>query len=63
MPLYEFECPSCRTVTESLQKMETETISCQCGSIASRKLSKGSFILKGSGWYQTDFKKKTSGEV
>lgn len=56
MPLYEFECPLCKSVMESLVKMGTETIKCQCGSTANRKLSAGSFILKGTGWYQTDFK-------
>lgn len=59
MPLYEYECPHCKAVTESLQKMGTETIKCKCGEKANLKISIGSFVLKGTGWYQTDFKGKS----
>ena len=57
MPLYEFKC-ECGQVTEKLAKMDTEEVECKCGKTATRQMSVGSFQLKGSGWYATDFAKK-----
>lgn len=56
-PLYEYECP-CGIVTEKLEKMSTEKIVCQCGKIARRRVSSGSFHLKGSGFYENDYKRR-----
>lgn len=57
MPLYEFQC-ECGKVLEKLVKMGTEEYPCECGKIAHQKMSVGSFELKGTGWYATDFAKK-----
>ena len=63
MPIYEYKCPKCgvfeamqRIIEPSLKKCPT------CKSKVERQISRGSFILKGSGWYATDYAKKaTSG--
>ncbi len=61
MPIYEFECESCGHRLEALQKISDPPLKdCPaCGRPALRKLvSAGGFILKGSGWYATDFRDK-----
>lgn len=58
MPLYEFQCECGKTI-EKLAKMGTEQTECECGKDAKLKLSVGSFQLKGTGWYATDFRQKT----
>ena len=59
MPLYEYECQACKFYTEVMQKIsEAPLTKCpSCGKRALRKLvSAPVFRLKGSGWYETDFK-------
>ncbi|MCK4870130.1 MAG: zinc ribbon domain-containing protein [Gammaproteobacteria bacterium] len=61
MPIYEYECQKCGHRFEQLQKMSDEPLTkCpQCGKSALKKLvSAAGFQLKGSGWYETDFKNK-----
>ena len=61
MPIYEYECQSCKHVLDALQKMSDEALKhCpSCGEPQLRKLlSAPRFRLKGSGWYETDFKDK-----
>ena len=61
MPIYEYKCTECDHRLEKLQKMSDDPIrDCpQCGKSALTKLvSATSFKLKGSGWYETDFKNK-----
>ncbi len=62
MPIYEYECSSCGYVFEEWQKgFEERTISCpKCNSSAKRLISNTAFILKGSGWYVTDYGYKSS---
>lgn len=36
MPLYDFNCEACGTVTETRQGFETASIPCRCGAIAQR---------------------------
>lgn len=60
MPLYEFKC-ECGKIVEKLAKMDTEETECMCGKVATHQMSIGSFQLKGTGWYATDFRQK--GEV
>lgn len=60
MPIYEYRCESCAHELEKLQKMsEDKLVDCpECGQPALRRLiSAVAFRLKGSGWYETDFKK------
>ena len=59
MPIYEYQCEACGHKMEVLQKMSDEPLKeCpQCGKPALKKLvSAAGFILKGTGWYKTDFK-------
>jgi putative FmdB family regulatory protein len=59
MPIYEYQCQSCLASTEALQKIsDAPLLDCpQCGKAAlKKKVSAPAFRLKGSGWYETDFK-------
>ena len=59
MPFYEYECPNCGYRDEVLQKITDKPLKkCpSCGKNSLRKLmSAPVFRLKGSGWYETDFK-------
>ena len=59
MPIYEYQCRSCDHELEALQKMSDDVlIHCpECNEAAlKKKISAAAFKLKGSGWYETDFK-------
>ena len=59
MPIYEYVCDNCSHHLEALQKMSDEPlVFCpECGEAALRKqVSAAAFRLKGTGWYETDFK-------
>ena len=59
MPIYEYECTSCQHRLEKIQKLsDSKLVDCpECGKPDLRKLvSAAAFRLKGSGWYETDFK-------
>jgi putative FmdB family regulatory protein len=61
MPIYEYRCGACGHHLEALQKMtEAPLRKCpDCGkSRLKRLVSASQFRLKGSGWYETDFKNK-----
>ena len=60
MPIYEYRCQSCSHELEVMQKLSDPELSdCpNCSRPALKKLiSPVGFRLKGSGWYETDFKK------
>ncbi|MEW6265808.1 MAG: FmdB family zinc ribbon protein [Thermodesulfobacteriota bacterium] len=59
MPIYEYQCQSCRQVTEKLQKISDAPLrKCpECGGRMSKLMSMNTFHLKGSGWYVTDYSK------
>ncbi|HPF26155.1 MAG TPA: zinc ribbon domain-containing protein [Steroidobacteraceae bacterium] len=59
MPFYEYQCTQCEHHLEVLQKITDKPLrKCPaCGKSALKKLmSAPVFRLKGSGWYETDFK-------
>ncbi len=59
MPFYEYQCEACGHQLEALQKMSDDPlVFCpECNESALKKLiSKAAFRLKGTGWYETDFK-------
>lgn len=59
MPIYEYECKDCGHRMDALQKIsEPALVRCPaCQQDSLRKLvSAPQFRLKGSGWYETDFK-------
>ncbi|CAM2060943.1 FmdB family transcriptional regulator [Desulfovibrionales bacterium] len=57
MPIYEYRCKNCEQLIEEWQKSFTERdVNCPiCGTKAKRIISNTSFVLKGSGWYVTDY--------
>lgn len=65
MPIYEYRCSSCGFQKEFIQKMSDEPLSvcpeCKAESFT-KMLSAAGFQLKGSGWYQTDFKNSSKKE-
>ncbi|MGM0595516.1 MAG: FmdB family zinc ribbon protein [Myxococcota bacterium] len=63
MPIYEYFCENCKKKQEVLQEIDEAPIEeCPlCKSPNIKKLvSVSSFKLKGSGWYETDFKNSPS---
>ena len=58
MPLYEFRCQACDLQFERLVRLNAANPECpSCASADTHKLlSAPAFRLKGSGWYETDFK-------
>jgi putative FmdB family regulatory protein len=59
MPIYEYQCQSCQHELEALQKISDDPKrDCPaCGRAElKKKVSAVAFRLKGSGWYETDFK-------
>src|SRR6201993_4098674 len=65
MPFYEYECQACKFYTEVMQKISDAplTLCPSCGRKKLKKLvSAPVFRLKGSGWYETDFKSDKEGK-
>jgi len=59
MPIYEYRCGACGHYLDALQKISDAPLTdCpECSEVALKRLiSAPSFRLKGSGWYETDFK-------
>ncbi len=59
MPIYEYQCAACGHSLDAIQKMsDAPLVECPaCGQPQLQKLiSAAGFRLKGSGWYETDFK-------
>ncbi|OHE55116.1 MAG: FmdB family transcriptional regulator [Thermodesulfovibrio sp. RBG_19FT_COMBO_42_12] len=57
MPIYEYECLDCGKQCEVIQKFDDEPLSScpDCGGHMHKLISHTSFILKGTGWYVTDY--------
>lgn len=59
MPIYEYQCRACGNEHEALQKISAEPLlicpACNEPELL-KKISAAGFRLKGSGWYETDFK-------
>jgi putative FmdB family regulatory protein len=62
VPLYEYQCPKCGRF-ELIRKFSDEPLtSCPtCGKEVVKLASAPSFQFKGTGWYVTDYAKKSSG--
>jgi len=59
MPIYAYKCESCGLAKDVLQKISDPVLTdCPaCGQATFKKqLTAAGFQLKGSGWYETDFK-------
>lgn len=61
MPTYEYLCEACGHTFEVNQKITEEALkNCpKCEGVVKRLISGGNFILKGSGWYLTDYAKSS----
>jgi len=62
MPLYEYECARCGKRFELIQKFSDppQTTCVDCGGAAHRLLSAPAIQFKGSGWYVTDYARKSA---
>jgi putative FmdB family regulatory protein len=63
VPIYEYQCSKCGETFEAFQKVSDDPLKeCRfCGGKVEKLISQSSFQLKGSGWYLTDYARKTSG--
>ncbi len=59
MPIYEYECQKCNTTFEVMQSISANPLKKHtengCNGKVQRLVSASGFILKGSGWYATDY--------
>ena len=59
MPIYQYQCTECGHGLEALQKMSADKLvdcpECQAPALK-KQLTAAAFKLKGTGWYETDFK-------
>ncbi len=62
MPIYEYQCTKCGEVFEAFQKITDEPLTeCKfCKARVEKLISHSSFQLKGSGWYLTDYARRSS---
>lgn len=63
MPTYEYACDACGREFEAVKRMsDPADATCpHCGADRTHRLiSHSSFVLKGSGWYLTDYARKNS---
>lgn len=64
MPLFDYKCTECETVTEVLQGHDDEELiqcpECDGTDSMERLISPSSFILKGGGWYKDGYSKEAS---
>lgn len=58
MPIYEYQCPNCQKVFEEwthVTDMQAQEPCHDCGTPSPRVMSHTSFVLKGGGWYVSDY--------
>ncbi len=62
MPIYEYQCLKCGEVFEAFQRITDEPLTtCKfCQGKVEKLISQSSFQLKGSGWYLTDYARRSS---
>src|SRR5215813_9586792 len=62
MPLYEYQCQKCHHRFEKIQKFSDKPMKkCpDCGGPVEQMISAPAVQFKGSGWYVTDYAKKSS---
>jgi putative FmdB family regulatory protein len=65
MPLHEYECKKCGHRFERIQKFSDPPVKkCpDCGGKVEQLLSAPAVQFKGSGWYVTDYARKSSGSL
>lgn len=62
MPVYEYGCLKCGKKHEIMQKFSDAPMAVcpDCGGDVKKLISTTSFVLKGTGWYMTDYADKKS---
>lgn len=62
MPLYEYQCKKCHSLTERIQKFSDPPLTTcpHCGGELEQLISAPAVQFKGSGWYVTDYAKRSS---
>ncbi len=65
MPLYEYQCESCESRFEKIQKFSDPLVDVcpKCGGKVRKLPSSPAIQFKGSGFYITDYPKKSSSEA
>jgi len=63
MPIYEYACKKCGKTIEVIQKFSDPTLRKhkECGGALTKLISASGFQFKGTGWYVTDYAKKSGG--
>lgn len=64
MPIYEYQCRSCHDAFEVTQKFSDAPLATcpKCAGPVEKLISQSSFVLKGSGWYATDYARKAGSD-
>jgi putative FmdB family regulatory protein len=64
MPVYEYGCMKCGKKHEIMQKFSDAPMAVcpDCGGEVKKLISNTSFVLKGTGWYVTDYADKKSSD-
>jgi putative FmdB family regulatory protein len=62
LPLYEYQCKKCHSLTERIQKFSDPPLTTcpHCGGELEQLLSAPAVQFKGSGWYVTDYARKSA---
>lgn len=58
MPIYEYQCQACQKVFEKVESITSNETTCtcpECQGLAHRIISNTSFVLKGEGWYVSEY--------
>jgi putative FmdB family regulatory protein len=61
VPLYEYQCKSCHSLTERIQKFSDPPLAIcpHCGGELEQLISAPALQFKGAGWYVNDYAKKS----
>jgi len=61
MPIHEYKCRKCGSVAERIEGAHDKPMrKCpSCGGRVDQMISSSAFVLKGSGWYATDYGTKS----
>jgi putative FmdB family regulatory protein len=63
MPIYEYSCKKCGKTIEVIQKFSDAGLKKHegCGGALTKLISASGFHFKGTGWYVTDYARKSKG--
>ena len=63
MPIYEYECESCKDIIETWQSLSDKPMTTcpSCSGTLKKLISQSSFQLKGGGWYADGYSSASGG--